>query len=66
LKHLQKGAVYASPFWLDGLSEYDMRQTPGISSGLAIISILWAIDWINLGTMPYKRIIADGLGLKLK
>lgn len=55
---------YLSPFFLPKFSIYGARVTDGLSFGVALISIMWAIDWIHLGTIQWKDILTNALDLK--
>ena len=58
-------ARVSSPFFIPNLSTYRTRIANGLAFGIGLVSIMWAVEWIQLGTMPWSRIIADALGLPL-
>ena len=52
---------FVSPF-LTGDAILMGRTSPMITFGVAVSHLLWALDWIDLGRMPWNHIIANGLG----
>lgn len=50
-----------SPFFIDGQSTSHTCIVDGVAFGLAFASIMFAIDWIQLGVLPWPKIIVDGL-----
>lgn len=52
-----------SPFSLQGRTELACRVADGIGFGVALVHLLWALDYIELGTMPWSRILGDSLGV---
>lgn len=57
--------VIASPFCtlLHDQVAYADNQVNKIAFGVAIVHLLWALDSIILGPMPWYRIVADSLGM---
>ena len=54
-------APYASPFFIKNLSGYHIAKSSGVGFGIGVLSLLSALDWINLGVIPWKDIIGDAL-----
>ena len=52
-----------SPFFIQHRSAYHACMVEGVAFGIAFLSIMSALDWIQLGVMPWHRIIVDGLGI---
>jgi hypothetical protein len=52
---------YASPFFLDGKSTYVAMRAREKAFGVALFSLLSALDWIRLGHMPWQTLITDAL-----
>lgn len=52
-----------SPFYIPGRSVYHTAVVDGVAFGIAFLSIFAALDWIQLGVMPWHRIIVNGLGI---
>jgi hypothetical protein len=52
-----------SPFFIPERSGYHVIRVDGTAFGIAILWLLFALDWIDLGTMPWHRIIVDALGI---
>jgi len=50
-----------SPFTLDGRTELACRMVGGIAFGVALVHLLWALDYIELGPMPWSCILGDSL-----
>lgn len=60
----QQKRLYVSPFFIPGKSTYTAQITE-VAIGIAICSLLFALDNMQTDTPSYRRLIADGLG-KLK
>ena len=69
--------VIVLPFWSRPGDQYELRlpfvqngasmlpqMTDGVSFGVAVSAILFAMEWVVLGPMPWALIIADGLGIR--
>lgn len=69
--------VIVLPFWNRPGDRYELRlpfvqdgtsmlphMTDGVSFGVAVSAILFAMEWVILGPMPWVSIIADGLGIR--
>jgi hypothetical protein len=54
---------YVSSFFIKGKSDYHVVDASGIAYGVAVLSILSALDWINLGVLPWKETIGNALGV---
>ncbi|MBZ0316436.1 MAG: hypothetical protein K8L91_08455 [Anaerolineae bacterium] len=54
--------LWASPFFMPEKSQYGCIETPQISFGIALATIMSAIDVIQLGAMPWAEILADAYG----
>jgi hypothetical protein len=52
---------YGSAFFLDNVSGFIAMKAPQRAFGVAIFSLLAALDWIRLGRMPWQALIADAL-----
>jgi hypothetical protein len=52
-----------SPFFIPGKSSYHFRTVQNIAFGVALASVMEALDWIQLGAMPWRDILVDGLGI---
>lgn len=50
-----------SPF-LKGDAILMGRTSPMVTFGVAVSHLVWALDWIDLGRMPWNHIIANDLG----
>ena len=56
--------VLRSPFYISGKSEYGNHIVEGIAFGIALASLMCALDWVELGVMPWRKIIENGLGIR--
>jgi hypothetical protein len=54
---------YRSPFYIEGRSTYSLQVVDGNAFGIGFASILAALDWIELGVLPWHRLIVDALGI---
>jgi hypothetical protein len=54
-----------SPFFLPGQSTGVSRQVEGIAAGVALCSLMQALDYITLGVMPWHHIIGNGLSVPI-
>jgi hypothetical protein len=52
-----------SPFFISGKSTYYFRTVQNIAFGVALASMMEALDWIQLGAMPWRNILVNGLGI---
>lgn len=50
-----------TPFTLDSMTEMPIVVAENIAFGVAIAHLLWALDYIQLGDMPWGPIIGDAL-----
>lgn len=51
-----------SPFFLESEGSLISLRINGYGFGIAVAHLLWALDSIELGTMPWGKIVAEGLG----
>jgi hypothetical protein len=58
-----EGSGYNTPFFISGRSQLLARHKKDIAFGVALISILFALDWIVLGRMPYENILGNALDM---
>ena len=56
-------AELRSPFFLEGQSSYFPVKVDGTGFGIGLLSMMYALDWIRLGVMPWNKILVDALGL---
>jgi hypothetical protein len=63
---LYPGAKVLSPFYIPGQSEYEVTIVDGIAFGIALISILDALDWVQLGIIPWAEVLASTLNSSKK
>jgi hypothetical protein len=54
-------SVLRSPFYLPGRSQHLFQTADGLAFGVGIAMLLFALDWIRLGSLPWHKIILDGL-----
>jgi hypothetical protein len=57
-------AQVRSPFFVSGQSVYTPVAANGVAAGIALASLMFALDWIELGVMPWRAIIENGLGVR--
>lgn len=55
---------FSSPFITPNLSRLTAFVTPGAAFGISICLLLSALDWIQLGRMPWAEILFDALNPK--
>jgi hypothetical protein len=55
--------LYESPFFLPNQSQLLPKVAPDIAFGIALASILSALDWIQLGTIHWNSVITNALGI---
>lgn len=53
--------TYESPFFIEATSKLIHKSTKNSSLAIGIIMLLYALDTIKLGKMPYQRIIMEQL-----
>jgi hypothetical protein len=58
------GASLRSPFFIGNKSMHYARRVDDLAFGVGIAMLLFALDWIRLGSLPWHAIISDGLGIK--
>jgi hypothetical protein len=54
------------PFFIPGKSSLEVIPAPGVSVGVGLASLMFALDWLRLGRLPWSTIIADGLKLEMR
>lgn len=52
-----------SPFYKDGATDLNVRQTDELAFALGISFLIWAIDTIRLGQFPWSTVIEEGINL---
>ncbi len=52
-----------SPFYFETSNELACRIVDEIAFGVGLVHLLWALDHIELGSMPWDRILGNGLNL---
>jgi hypothetical protein len=55
--------VLRSPFYIEGRSGLHVQCVPNKSYGIAIAMLMQALDWIELGVMPWHKIVVNGLNI---
>jgi len=50
-----------SPFFLHGQSHMNPVTVDGIAFGAGLAFLLWALDWIELGDMPWPQILRNAM-----
>jgi len=53
--------VYQSPFYLEERSQHAARYVPDLAFGVGLLSILYALNTIQLGVMPWHDLVSDAL-----
>ena len=53
------GTVMPSPFFQPGMSSMNASIVDGVGFGAGLSLLLWALDWIHLGEMPWPAILED-------
>lgn len=56
---------YMSPFRVVGKSNTGCNVREGMAYGVGVASLLYALDTIQLGSMPWPHLLAEGLGVKV-
>lgn len=59
-----QGIGYVSPFMATPASVLDIWQRESLAFAIGICSLLFALDYIRLGVMPWMKILADGVGIE--
>ena len=60
----KQGIGYVSPFMASPASMLDIWQRKGLAFAIGMCSLLFALDYIRLGVMPWMDILADSVGTK--
>jgi hypothetical protein len=55
--------ILRSPFFIPSRSIYTARVVPDLAFGISLVSLLQALDWIQLGVMPWHPIVVNALGI---
>ncbi len=63
---LAPGRKVLSPYYISGQSEYEVTFVKGIAFGIALIAIMDALDWAQLGLIPWTKILEDTLNTSQK
>lgn len=53
------GTFMPSPFFQSGMSSMNASVVDGVGFGAGLSLLLWALDWIQLGTMSWPAILED-------
>ena len=53
------GGKVVTPFYLPGKSYYEIKVVDGIAYSVALAIMMAALDWIQLGSIPWSEIIAQ-------
>lgn len=56
--------LMATSFFIEGRSEYHAFDAAGNGFGIALASMMAALDWIRLDRMPWYAIVGNAVGLK--
>jgi hypothetical protein len=56
---------YVSPFYLPYRSNFGIRFAGGHAAAIAVCTIMYALDLIRLGPMPWRRMLAHVIGAPL-
>lgn len=55
----RRAATFSSPFIVQNQSTVQPLKVPGYAFGTGIALLLYALDWIHLGKLPWNTMIAD-------
>jgi hypothetical protein len=55
---------FHSPFLIEGKSHLSFRQVDGLAFGIGFCCLLFALDMMRLGGMPWAEMIADAAGVR--
>lgn len=61
LAQTETEATLFSPFIQKG-ARLVGKTAPNLAFGVGVVHLLWALDYIELGKMPWNEIVANGLG----
>jgi hypothetical protein len=53
------GTVMPSPFFQSAISSMNASIVDGVGFGAGLSLLLWALDWIHLGKMPWPAMLED-------
>lgn len=54
--------LFYSPFFVEQTSHYGAAVAPDLAWGTGMALLLYALDWIRLGAMPWQDLIGNALG----
>jgi len=63
IPHGSGGSTIESPFMLPRGGSLASLRADGLAFGVGLCHLLWALDYIALGAMPWPAIMQDALGL---
>ena len=55
--------TYRSPFFIKERSVHAHLVTDGLAFGIGFASVLSALDWMQLGVLPWHKILIEALGI---
>lgn len=58
---LEPGYVMEGPFYLPGRNKPEALTVDGLAFGMGLAATLYALSWIQLGVLPWKQVIFDGI-----
>ena len=61
--NLSSGTKVVSPFYIQAQSQYEVTIVEGIAFGIALMLIMDALDWIQLGLISWSDALAEVLNL---
>jgi hypothetical protein len=64
LSQSETEATMFSPFLPEG-ARLVGRTASKLAFGIGVVHLLWALDYIELGKMPWNKIVANGLGYEI-
>lgn len=69
-KKKQEGQIFSftpAPYYIPSKGiEYLIVQSVSLNFGLALVKLLWAIDWIELGHINYQHIVLETISKSLE
>jgi hypothetical protein len=54
-----KPNLLRSPWYEEGRPQLSCQAVDGIAAGIALVFLMYALDWIHLGAMPWNQILID-------
>lgn len=58
-------AAYESPFRTVDANQYSIVVRPGLAFAVGLISLMYALDWIRLGTMKWRAVLSHEMDANL-